>query len=399
MLLLAATISLAGDLDYILKDYGIKGGLSLANQVLSIEPESQLYYIIKGAEFKLRPGFTAGIYAEWFNEPYINLVTEFNYVQKGTIYNTGAATPTEYNNRMDYLSIPVMAKLKYPDFRFLPYLLFGIRYDYLLSRHIESEIILYDESKSGNLGISMGAGFEFDALNFPLLLEYSFHSQYATLLEEDQHQYTVRNISHSVVLGYKFKSLLHPRPEVEFSQQKEKFSLHDPLLQQDSSAIPARETRRIKEGKAAEENSSGLTRRTLAVRSLLLPGSAQFSTRRYISGSTYSLLFTAAVYFCYHRINTYNQMVDGWKTESEKITPETLFYDAERIQARCNQLKKEIDNYEKTVYYSLAGLTAVYLANVMDAVIFAPEDQLKVTIDPQIRKKDSKITLAVEFKL
>ncbi|MFP4681515.1 MAG: porin family protein [Chitinispirillaceae bacterium] len=400
ILILIASAPLAGDMDYILKEYGIKGGVSIANQKFTIEPESQLYHIVKGGKFKYRPGFTGGIYAEWFNEPYINLVTELNYVQKGTIFNTGGATWTEYNNRMDYLSLPVMAKLKYPDIKYLPYLLFGIRYDYLLNRHIKSDVLLYDKAKKGNLGISMGLGYQFDAGGFPLLVEYSYHSQYATLLEEDQYEYTVRNLSHSLVLGYRFKALLKPdRQKRSKTEQKSTFSFEDPLLRDNKENSSAPETQKKNNHQMKEISAPGLTKQALVFRSLLLPGSAHFSTKRYISGTAYTLLFAGALYFSYNRIENYNRMVDDWQSELNKLTPETLFYDTEQIQERCNNLKNKIDSHEKAVYYSLAGLTAIYLANVFDAVLFAPEDQLRITINPQITDEKTKVTLAVELDL
>lgn len=396
--LLTSFLPLAADLNYLLKNYGIKGGLSVANQQFSVQPQSQLYYIIEGGRFQPRPGFAFGIFAEWFDEPYINLVTELSFVQKGTVFNTGGVTAHEYNNRLDYLSLPILAKLKYPDFDYLPYLLFGVRYDFLLDRAIQSEVLLYDKSKTGNLGTTLGCGYEFTAGGFPLLIEYTYHNQYANLLEDENYLYTARNVSHSLVLGYRFKDTAHKKTSstVSLSRETPLFSLSDTLLTKDDFISFMQEKDQI----ATPENSlPGYTKSSLVFSSLVLPGSAQFATGRYYAGSAYALLFAGALYLCYDRVENYNRKIDRWQQELNKIGPTTLFYDFEIIQARCNKMRKEINEYETTIYYSAAGAGLIYLVTALDAVIFTPKDQLRVNLAPDLKGRNSKIKLEIELGL
>lgn len=396
VLILACVFFLYADNDYLLKDYGIKLGVSAANQDFSIRPESNFYYLVKGGNFRYRPGFICGIYAEWFDERYINMVTEINYVQKGTRFNLSGVTDHEYNNRMDYLSIPVYVKLKFPNLNFLPYLMFGFRYDHLIYKRIESDMLLYDKAKAGNAGTSYCAGYEFDAGGMPLSIEYSYHTQYAMLLEEDQYFYTIRNISHSLVLGYRLKGLMKSGDKKQDSKQ--------PITVCSLPKEAAEETGLQDENKPGDQLSEKTggrkyTRQALVARSLLLPGSAHFSTGRFYSGAAYSLLFAGAVYAYCNRVNHYNREVDEFQKELQKITPSTLLYDAEKIMVEANEMRREIDTDRKVVYLSLAGIAAVYIANTLDAVLLAPENRILFTVDPKISKNKTEVNFSVKIDL
>jgi len=397
-LLFTMLCTIFADTNYIIKNYGFKSGMSIANQECNISTESPLYYIIKGAKFKYRPGFSGGVFVEWFDESYINLVTELNYVQKGTIYDTGGVTNRVYNNRMDYLTLPVLAKLKYPKLNYLPYFLFGFRYDYLVNQNIETDILEYSKSKSGNVGTTLGLGYEFNAGGLPLLIEYTYNNQYANLLEDDDYLYTIRNLSHSFVLGYRFKDLFDPpnTTHKSISSILADFSKEDSLLQTKDFIVFSKNEQNSKEN---TKEISGLTKSSLIFRAMLIPGSAHFSTKRYYSGSIYSLLFGGALYLYLDTINEYNSKVDNWHDELQKITPSTLFYDYEILQNNCNDLKKEIDDYKNTVYLTMGVTAAVYLANIIDAVLFAPEDQLRINIKSSLSKNKPNIKLEMELDL
>ena len=387
---------LYADNDYLLKDYGVKLGVSVANQDFSIRPESNLYYLVKGGDFRYRPGFTCGIFAEWFDERYVNMVTEINYVQKGTKFNLSGVTNHEYNNRIDYLSIPIYLKLKFPNLNYLPYLLFGIRYDHLLYKRIESDMLLYEKAKAGNVGTSYCAGYEFDAGGLPLNIEYSYHTQYAVLLEEDQYLYTVRNFSHSLVLGYRMKGLL--KSEVT-KKDKEQPVVSYSLQREVNAGIDLKSEKDTSDQQQEKEETRKFTRQALVARSLLLPGSAHFFTGRYYSGAAYSLLFAGAVYAFCNRVNHYNRRVDEFQKELQKITPSTLLYDVEKIMVDANRMRGEISTDRKMVYLSLAGVIAVYAANALDAVLFAPENRILITVDPVISRNNTAVNLSMRIDL
>ncbi|MGD9706459.1 MAG: porin family protein [Candidatus Delongbacteria bacterium] len=399
LLLISCAFNASADMDYIIKNYGIKSGISISNQDLDISEQSLVYPILGGAKFLYRPGFTGGIFVEWFDEKYINLVTELNFSQKGTIYDTNALTNRVYNNRMDYLSIPVLAKFKYPEYEFLPYFLFGFRYDYLLNSSIETcDFMSYENAKTGNVGTTLGIGFEFDAGGFPMLLEYKYHNQYASLLENEELMYSIRNKSHSLVLGYRFKDIIDhagagSNPD---SRGHENFKIDDQILNDNDFMIF---DKKFTEEKPVNNEFIGFSRNTLIFRSMLIPGSAHISTKRYYAGGAYALLFCGALYNYIYRIVNYNDKIDRWHEELQKITPETFFYDYELYQKNCNDMKDEINDYEKTVYWSLGAVAAVYITNIIDAVIFAPEDQMRITNKTARSSEKQLISIGMEFDL
>lgn len=398
ILLFLSAINIYADINYIIKNYGIKSGISISNQDIDISEQSLVYPILGGAKFLYRPGFTGGVFVEWFDEKYINLITEFNYSQKGTIYDTNALTNRVYNNRMDYLCIPVLAKFKYPEYKLLPYFMFGFRYDYLLDSRIETDFISYDKAKVGNVGTTLGVGFEFDAGGFPMLLEYKYNNQYANLLEDEELLYAVRNISHSIVLGYRFKEFISipGNDSQKKKRDNDKFNIDDPLFH-DKDFIEF--DKEISDGSKKDEKYTGYTKSTLVLRSMLVPGSAHISTKRYYSGSTYALLFCGALYNYIYRIGQYNDKIDKWHEELQKISPETFFYDYEVYQKNCNNLRAEINDYENTVYWSLGAVAAIYIANIVDAVIFAPEDQMRISIKSSGSYEKPLISIGMEFDL
>jgi len=164
------TVSQAG-----MPGLGVKLGLSLANQEFD-------YTNIDGLDFKYRTGLAAGVSAEFFNDRTVSLVAEVDYIQKGfkeehviTVGDGPQPVGTISNdNRFDYLSIPLYAKITWRKPVVAPYILLGFRFDYLLSYKTDTNWYddIYSDFKDYDLGGSFGVGGE-----------YKISSKYKVLLE------------------------------------------------------------------------------------------------------------------------------------------------------------------------------------------------------------------------
>ena len=89
-----------------LRNYGVKAAVTSSFQ--QIDP----FY--KDMPYKRYFGFNVGIFTEWFNHPFLSLLTQIEYRQVGMrepfvfTDDTGTVLRTEYyDSRFDYLSLPL----------------------------------------------------------------------------------------------------------------------------------------------------------------------------------------------------------------------------------------------------------------------------------------------------
>ena len=122
----------------LLKGYGLKGGVVIANQDFDYTQGFE-------ADTKNRTGLDIGVVAEWLDLRVLSVLTEVHYIQKGHIIENARydefGKSQSINFRFDYLSVPVLAKFTLRTQYAMPYLVIGPRFDYLLG--YESEIPLY----------------------------------------------------------------------------------------------------------------------------------------------------------------------------------------------------------------------------------------------------------------
>ena len=159
----------------LLNDYGIKIGYVAANQSFMFKSKSD------NLDLQNRSGFTVGVYAEWFSGPSFHVITEVNYIQKGMIDKVEKRGETECDcvhegmigklerrgeteyigSRLDYLSIPVLAKFRHDYKYFSLYLLVGPTLDALLN-YESPYYSLYSAFRKFGLGGDVGIGFASD---------------------------------------------------------------------------------------------------------------------------------------------------------------------------------------------------------------------------------------------
>jgi len=163
----------------LLKSYGIKIGIASARQSWDYNPTSSVY-----ANSVSRNGLDIGIYGEWFNIPFLSFVSECHYIQKGGgvskyedmwyTYPTWKVTFFNgYFPRVNYISVPLLAKMRINWRTFNPYILIGPRFDYSLS---SNNMLAYNNIKKLDVGATMGIGvglFSKSSIHFGAEFRYS----------------------------------------------------------------------------------------------------------------------------------------------------------------------------------------------------------------------------------
>lgn len=120
-------------------DYGIKIGGTISHQNWDYTPISA----VQGFDPDNKLGFNAGIFAEFTTFPFITVVTELNYVQKGiqkeiveaSVENPdGNGKTVMWKLGINYINLSLLAKPEFDLGIVKPYLLVGPRLDYELNK-------------------------------------------------------------------------------------------------------------------------------------------------------------------------------------------------------------------------------------------------------------------------
>jgi hypothetical protein len=132
-------------------------------------------------------GISGGAFIEFLDIPYFSLLTKVQYMQKGrTISVMGTmvslADPNGYIDvgmvdikyRLNYISVPILAKLRIETPMFVPYIAIGPRLEYLIS-HPSSAV--YDNFKKMEITGTVAVGVELSLGFVPrLLLEADYNT-------------------------------------------------------------------------------------------------------------------------------------------------------------------------------------------------------------------------------
>lgn len=156
----------------LIRAYGIKGAITSADQDYEITSFGEV-------ETKRRLGVNVALYAEWLDLPFISIVAQVEYVQRGVgqeFILTGPSSPEEigrktYYSRLDYLSFPVLVKARFSTGDFRPYVIAGPRFDLFLGYKSDENLFnsVYDDFKKSSIGSSIGVGAETNVI-FPVIL-------------------------------------------------------------------------------------------------------------------------------------------------------------------------------------------------------------------------------------
>jgi len=183
----------------LLKGYGLKGGIVVANQDFNYTQGFE-------AGTKNRTGLDVGVFAEWLNHSFFSILTEIHYIQKGHVdeatrtdeYGNPAST-IRHDSRLDYLSVPLLAKITLNTQYALPYLVIGSRFDYLLGYKSETSKELFDELKNTGVGGTVGLGLESKSKPVKFLLEFRYSPDFTNAYKTDLLK--VKNSSFEILFG------------------------------------------------------------------------------------------------------------------------------------------------------------------------------------------------------
>lgn len=160
-----------------IRTVGVKVGAVSASQTWH-------YASIPDLDTERRWGIDFGVYAEWLNMPVFSFSTEVHYVQKGmkeSLLITTEQNPDgtgEYltrSPRVDYLSVPVLAKARLLDGELSPYIVADPRVDFLLQTKGEGFDLVLDRFAKVDFGATVGVGFEIKSLEVVKLgIEFRF---------------------------------------------------------------------------------------------------------------------------------------------------------------------------------------------------------------------------------
>lgn len=187
----------------IISNYGLKLGVGISNQSWDYQADINLDFVNK-------IGLSPRVFADFFNLSFFQLQAELGYLQKGFEDKVPISTMTqpdgtgEYinvNNRLNYLSFSALAKFKYENDMFTPYLIVGPQLNILLSKEIEKGWgIVFDTFKENNIDLSIGVGSEIkNILPVSILIEYRYERDFIDNF--DSPNLNIKNYSHVILLG------------------------------------------------------------------------------------------------------------------------------------------------------------------------------------------------------
>ncbi len=166
-----------------LKDVGAKLAFTSAGQSFGY-PSSITILGLQGQQLR-RSGFCAALFAEWSVQQSFSVLTQVEYDQRGMglgpeldLIDPGPSfyRPGDTYCRVDYLSVPVLAKFEIPFLSINPYLLAGPRVDFFLGHGAHPQDLnvdfVYNHFKKVTWGGSFGIGFRLPfASPVPLAIE------------------------------------------------------------------------------------------------------------------------------------------------------------------------------------------------------------------------------------
>ena len=173
----------------LLRGYGLKAGLTSANEAYHLGSLPQF-------ETKRRVGFCIAAYAEWLNLSALSVVTQLEYTQRGVGWElkTLRVGPRGFEQissqvsyaRVDFISLPILIKLRLPVGSIQPFLLAGPRIDHLLG-YTSADWSLIDPYSSFDqnvLGGSVGGGVEsVELLPVDVVMEFRYNHDFVNSYE------------------------------------------------------------------------------------------------------------------------------------------------------------------------------------------------------------------------
>ena len=190
----------------LMSSYGVKVGYGITNH--SWENPS--------TDFKLDWDNNTGIAVKVFADmgipvlSFLQVEGELGYAKKGASYEVEYTTVDRpdgnglyrtMNDHLDYLTLSLLAKVKFSPGMFSPYLIAGPEYNYLLNQKNDLDPAGIYKLKKSAFGLSAGVGSEIKLLLISVLVEY----RYSWDLSDNSSVtgLNVKNYSHTFLVGIK----------------------------------------------------------------------------------------------------------------------------------------------------------------------------------------------------
>ena len=197
-LILLITISPYSNLHaQLLQSYGLKVGVVGANQ-------SWRFLGVPELPTNNRWGFTASAFLEFFDHSSLSVLLEVQYTQKGMSESIPLTTESQPEGtgefrtirpRADYISMPLLVKLRYPQSVLSPYLIAGPRVDRLLYTRGDGYDAVVDKFHTFEFGATIGIGLENTSLlPVSVLAEFRYNASFTHSFRNDYVNVTNRSI-------------------------------------------------------------------------------------------------------------------------------------------------------------------------------------------------------------
>lgn len=190
----------------IIKGYGVKLGMGISNSTWHYSSYNYDLTWDKNA------GFSARLFADFFNYSIFSLEAEIGYSQKGIkdkipitniTHPDGTGEFIDINNRLSYISAALMGKAQYKIGIFSPYAIIGPQLNYLADKKVDQRFeIVYNNFNKQILGFSAGIGSGISIQGLNLILEYRYEKDFSNNYKSSGIE--IKNYSHSFLVGFQF---------------------------------------------------------------------------------------------------------------------------------------------------------------------------------------------------
>ncbi len=178
----------------IIRGYGLKVGTTISNQAWEYSNSSGLSDLSFDSDSRV--GLNIGIFSEFLDIPFISIVTEANYIQKGmkkelpvttTTHPDGTGEFFTWKTRVDYINISAFGKLRFNFGIFTPYVMIGPKIDFEINKKDSfGQVNVVAENYNKNrFGFKVGIGSEINLLVFNLLAEFIYEMEFNELYKND----------------------------------------------------------------------------------------------------------------------------------------------------------------------------------------------------------------------
>lgn len=166
-----------------------------------------------------RNGFNIALFYEIGMFKFLSLIPHIEYAQKGFVEKQVETNDigefiqnVEANTRLDYLSIPLLIKIKYPKIKPEPYLVIGPRFDYLIKKRngvfhftqVDFKSQFADYLDEFVFGGSFGAGFQLAKIaRFNTFLNFRYNFDFSDSVSKIE-VITTKNNSYDIGLVISF---------------------------------------------------------------------------------------------------------------------------------------------------------------------------------------------------